>query len=187
MTPARPTPDCGWMVILPYTPRADSEARGYARWLAEVDNPFFNAVGGIAHDANWAVARTLAGMPAFTHFDCMRFEREADIERAWTSPDLIAFAAGRVTQWGAEPDAADPAVNDHAHVARRISGTVGDDAALLFLSLDPVATDAADEVWEIVRPIVGTPGFRRFAIRRGQAPAADLAPVLLEGRLLAAP
>lgn len=183
----RATPDCGWMVILPYTPRADSDARGYARLLAEVDNPFFNAVDGIAQYANWAVARTLAGTPGFTHFDFMRFRSAADIDRAWSNPDLLAFAAGWVTQWGAAPEAADASVNYHAHVARRVAGTPGDDAAPLFLALDPVAAEAGDELWEIVRPIVGTPAFRHFAIRRGPAPAAGFAPVLLEGRLLAAP
>ncbi len=184
---ADPTPDCGWMVLLPYTPRADSAARGYEGWLREVDNPFFNGVGGIAHYANWAVARTLAGEPGFTHFDLMRFRTEADIDRAWSDSSLLAFAAGWVAQWGVDPEAADPAVNYHAHVARRVSGTPGDDPAPHFLAFDPVATDACDELWEIARPIVGVPRFQRFAIRRGPAPSADLAPVILEGRLIAAP
>jgi hypothetical protein len=186
MPHARPTPDCDWMVILPYTPRADSDARGYEVWLREVDNVFFNRVPPIAHYANWAVGRAIAGAPGFTHFDFMRFVSEADIERAWSNVDLRAFATGWVTQWGKDP-AADPSVNYHAHVARRLSGSPGDDAAPLFLALDLPAPAEAGEQWEVVRPIVGTPAFHRFAIHRGAAPAAGYAPVIVEGRLIAAP
>lgn len=181
------TPDCDWMVILPYTPRADSDARGYEAWLREVDNPFFNGIDSIAHYANWAVGRVLSGVPGFTHFDFMRFRCEADIDRAWSDPDLLAFAAGWVDQWGIDPTAADPSVNYHAHVARRLAGAPGDEAAPLVLALDPTGPGAGDELWELVRPIAGRPTFRRFAVRRGTPPAAGHAAVVVEGRLIAAP
>lgn len=58
------------MVFLPYTPRADADARGYDDWLREVDNPFFNAVPGIVHYSNWKVVG-LAKTAAFSHFDFM--------------------------------------------------------------------------------------------------------------------
>ncbi|WP_448586182.1 hypothetical protein [Thermaurantiacus sp.] len=181
------TPDCDWMVILTYTPRADSDARGYEEWLRQVDNVFFNGILSIAHYANWAVGRAIAGAPGFTHFDFMRFVSEADIDRAWSNADLLAFAAGWVARWGAEPAAPDPSANYHAHVARRRSGTPGDDAAPLFLALNPPAPAEGDELWEVIRPIVGVPPFRRFAIRRGAAPEPGYAPIVFEGRLIAAP
>ncbi|MFQ3595317.1 MAG: hypothetical protein SNJ63_04325 [Sphingomonadaceae bacterium] len=177
-------PDCPWMVFLPYTPRSDSVERGYEQWLIEVDNPFFNAIAPIAHYGNWAVAQVLAGDPGFTHFDFMRFASEDDIARAWNDPDLLAFASGWVDQWGVEPDSPDPSVNYHAYVARRISGAPGPDEGNLYLALEPEATTTSDELWEISRPIVGTPICHRFAIRRGTSPSA---PIMVAGRLIAAP
>lgn len=32
------------LILLVYTPREDSNARGYEAWLQEIDNPFFNEV-----------------------------------------------------------------------------------------------------------------------------------------------
>ncbi|MFN3592150.1 MAG: hypothetical protein ACK4TG_08175 [Thermaurantiacus sp.] len=174
------------MVFLPYTPRADSEERGYHRWLVEVDNPFFNGVDAIAHYGNWAVAATIRGSVPFSHFDFMRFESEAAIEQAWSDADLIAFAAGWVEQWGREPAAA-PEVNYHAYVARRITGHAGSDDTRLFLGLDPAAPADPDEHWEVVRSVVGVPLCRRFAIRRGAEPDAGWARKAVEGRLIAAP
>ena len=41
------------LILLVYTPREDSNARGYEAWLQEIDNPFFNDIPGIRHYTNW--------------------------------------------------------------------------------------------------------------------------------------
>ena len=47
------------MLVVTYTPRADSASRGYEQWLRDVDNPFFSAQPGIVLYENWKVLEPL--------------------------------------------------------------------------------------------------------------------------------
>lgn len=95
------------MLLLTYTPRADSEGRGYEDWLREVDNPFFNSQPGIAHYTNWKIVDERAGSFPFRYFDTMFIESEA----AFEAPEVRKFADGWVELWGIDPSAGHAAVN----------------------------------------------------------------------------
>jgi hypothetical protein len=83
-----------------YTPGADAEAKGYEPWLAAVDNPFFNAIPGVHHYANWKLECVLTGAPPYDYFDFQGLAAEADLERVWFNPDLDRFRTEWVRLWG---------------------------------------------------------------------------------------
>jgi hypothetical protein len=90
--PARLLADCPAVIFIAYTVPAEAVARGYADWLVRVDNPFFNAVPGTHHYANWRVERALGGTaPVWDWFDFQGLAAEADLERVWFDPGLDGF------------------------------------------------------------------------------------------------
>ena len=68
---------CQQMVFIAYSVPADAEHRGYSDWLRRIDNPFFNAVQGMGHYANWR----LTGPAPFPwdYFDYMAIARTGDL------------------------------------------------------------------------------------------------------------
>lgn len=103
------------MLFLTYTPRADSELRGYGPWLRKIDNPFFNSVPGVAHYTNWKVVKGDVGLD-WTYFDFLRIEDGVSLETVWANEDLAKFAAGWTELWGRAPNAQDLAVNYDVHM-----------------------------------------------------------------------
>lgn len=99
---ARSLADCPLVLFIVYRTAADAAARGYEDWLCAVDNPFFNAIPGIRHYANWIVEDAEAA-PPFSHFDFLGLERAEDLERVWFNPELDAFRRGWVAKWGYGP------------------------------------------------------------------------------------
>lgn len=174
------------MVLLPYTPRADSEARGYEEWLRNVDNPFFNNVPGIQHYSNWKVSETLWGEFGFTHFDYMRLEsgRGDDV---WNNPDVIAFASGWVEKWGVEPNSQVPGINYHSYRLKRITGSAPPFTDSTILGIDASAQEGAGEQWEVSQPMMGIPLAQRFATLTGAVPDHRWAGSAVRGILIAAP
>ena len=59
------------LILLVYTPREDSNARGYEAWLQEIDNPFFNDIPGIRHYTNWKTTSAADCAFPYSHFDFM--------------------------------------------------------------------------------------------------------------------
>jgi hypothetical protein len=101
MATARLVADCPSVLFIVYTPGADAEARGYEPWLISIDNPFFNAIPGVHHYANWKIERELRGGPlAYSHFDFQGLAAESDLERVWFNPDLDAFRTEWIRLWG---------------------------------------------------------------------------------------
>jgi len=175
------------MVFLPYTPRADSDARGYDQWLREVDAPFFNSVPGILHYSNWKVSSPAPG--AFTHFDFMYLD-SALADGVWTNQFVIEFASGWTETWGIDPKAEDLSVNYNSYRLKRLSG-------LSLFSPDGVRIAGAaaasprfgGAVWEVEHPMVGsspTP-FYELAFGAGVAAAAGGPADSLTGTIIAAP
>ncbi len=108
------------VLYIVYTPGADAEAKGYEPWLATVDNPFFNAIRGIHHYANWKLERVLTGAPPYDYFDLLGLVAEADLERVWFNHDLNQFRAKWVRLWGyglAKP----PPIQANAYLMRPVS------------------------------------------------------------------
>jgi hypothetical protein len=181
------------MVLLPYTPRADSGSRGYHDWLRTVDNPFFNSVPGILHYSNWLVDEVVRGSLGFTHFDFMIMEGPDSPAGVWSNQAVVDFAAGWTRNWGAEPENPDLSVNYHSAMASRVSGALPQRSNRLWLGLDagPAATSTDSEVWKMTEPMVGKPTFNTFCFRfiHGNAPqpGADWSASLALGSLIAAP
>ena len=94
---------CPALVFITYTPGPGAEARGYEQWLRDLDNPFFNAIPGIRHYANWQIERVLAGAPlGYGYLDFQGLEAPEDLERVWFNPDLDRFRHEWVKLWGYE-------------------------------------------------------------------------------------
>lgn len=183
------------MVFLPYTPRADAEARGYDEWLRRVDNPFFNSIPGIAHYSNWKVTggapdsnwKVTGGAPAgFTHFDFMYLD-PALADQVWTNETLLDFAAGWTEQWGREPQATDLSVNYHSYRLAKVSGpSLFDPRGVRLASSAAAVPTIGGAVWKVSEAMVGTSPlpFHEFAF--GPI-AAEGALGGIAGTLIAAP
>lgn len=101
MTTPRLLEDSPAVLYIVYTPGPEAEANGYEPWLVSVDNPFFNAIPGVHHYANWKIERVLTGAPLpYGFFDFQGLVAEADLERVWFSPDLDKFRTEWVRLWG---------------------------------------------------------------------------------------
>jgi hypothetical protein len=89
------------VLLIVYTPGPDAEANGYEPWLVKTDNPFFNAIPGVQHYANWKIERILHGAPpGYTHFDFQGLTAASDLERVWFNPSLDAFRTEWIRLWG---------------------------------------------------------------------------------------
>lgn len=187
------THDSAVMVLLPYTPRADSEARGYHDWLRKVDNPFFNSVPGILHYSNWLVDKAVRGAVGFSHFDFMIMEGPDSPPQVWSNQAVVDFAAGWTRSWGVDPDNTDLSVNYTSAMAARVSGALARRTDRLWLGLDagPAASATDSEVWRISEPMVGQPTFDTFCFRfidgNAAEPGADWSAKLALASLIAAP
>lgn len=153
MMPDRSLRDSPLMIFIPYRLPADAEARGYARWLQEVDNPFFNTIPGIRHYANWKCGATVSGAPPdWTWFDFKGLERVEDLERVWFNADLDAFRKEWLRLWGygADPAAPRPGYLQSSWLFERV-GTPGAEpgarARVRFGSGTPPAN--GDIVWRL--------------------------------------
>lgn len=111
---------CPLVIFIAYTVPDDAEDRGYSRWLRDVDMPFFNAIPGTGHYANWRITQRLKGAPtAWDYFDFQGLQSEDDLERVWFNPDLDAFRKNWIALWGYGAGEA-PAVMRNAYLMRRI-------------------------------------------------------------------
>jgi hypothetical protein len=174
------------MVFLPYTPRADSDARGYDQWLREVDAPFFNSVPGILHYSNWKVTNPAPG--AFTHFDFMYLD-PALADAVWTNQAVIEFAGGWTEKWGIDPQAADLSVNYNSYRLKRLSGqSLFEPGAVRIAEAVSATPRFGGAVWEVEQPMVGTSPTPFYEFAFGAAAAAASGPAdSMTGTIIAAP
>lgn len=111
--------DCPIMIFIAYTVGAEAVARGYHPWLVTTDNPFFNAIPGVHHYANWIVDDVKRGGPlSWSYFDFQGLAQEGDLERVWFNPDLDGFRTEWIRLWGygrQDP----PPVLRHAYLCHR--------------------------------------------------------------------
>lgn len=125
--------DYATMILLTYTPGVEVEALVYAGWLRDKDNPFFNAIPGIAHYSNWKVLEGANSL--FSHFDLLGLETPEAAEQVWFNKDLDAFRDGWVAKWGYGGDAPKSPANGYGLLMRRDQSTTpafGRYAALAF-------------------------------------------------------
>ncbi|WP_109467116.1 hypothetical protein [Albibacillus kandeliae] len=112
--------DCPLVIFIAYTVPPDAEARGYSQWLVDVDMPFFNAIPGTGHYANWRISKRLLGdETAWDYFDFQGLAREDDLERVWFNHDLDGFRKNWLSLWGYGGGEAPPVLR-HAYLMRRV-------------------------------------------------------------------
>ncbi|MBN8872151.1 MAG: hypothetical protein J0H67_04890 [Rhodospirillales bacterium] len=101
MSAPRRLEDCPSVIYIVYTPGPEAEAKGYEPWLRSVDNPFFNAIPGVHHYANWKLERVLDGAPLpYDYLDFQGLVGHEDLERVWFNKDLDGFRTEWVRLWG---------------------------------------------------------------------------------------
>ncbi len=121
-TPPRLLHQSPAVLYIVYTPGPDAEANGYDPWLVRVDNPFFNAIPGVHHYANWKIEQVLHGAPPlYTYFDFQGVVAESDLERVWFNPDLDAFRREWIRLWGYGTGTPSPA-QSNAYLMRPVHG-----------------------------------------------------------------
>lgn len=205
---------CPLVIFIAYTVPADAEPRGYSDWLVRVDNPFFNAIPGTHHYANWRVGRVLrGGAPVWDYFDFQGLCSGADLERVWFNPDLDAFRAEWIRLWGYGEGTPAPVLR-HAYLMRRLSPAPAAGAAPAGTAMElragtgPVpeglAADGLFRVEGVLRKHFATPdkrpddwltpagagnplGLDWLALRYGAAEAGGPGSLVLDAGLIARP
>jgi hypothetical protein len=110
--------DAETCILLVYTLPETAMERGYEPWLRSTDNPFFNAIPGVHHYANWKLTPAPEGL-GWSHFDFMALRHENELERVWFNPGLDAFRSGWIAKWGYATAKPTPVVA-HGYVMRRV-------------------------------------------------------------------
>lgn len=158
------------MIFIPYRLPQGAEDRGYAPWLQTVDNPFFNAIPGIHHYANWRVGQMLHGTaPDWDWFDFKGLTAESDLERVWFSPDLDAFRRKWLELWGygAGGLSERPPYLRYSYLFRRTHASGVEPGAEAVITLGRGAAPTADLVWQRAGYLP-----KHFAAGGGRDPAA---------------
>jgi hypothetical protein len=177
MTSLRRLGDAEWCIFIVYTLPETAEARGYEPWLREVDNPFFNAIPGVHHYANWKLVPPPSGL-GWTHCDFQALTSEEELERVWFHPELDRFRSGWIAKWGYATAEPTPAIGS-AYLMRRLRDSGAAPSATGRLSGGVgVPPGAADLEWRIERVL-----HKHYAlgpVARWQRPAAEGNPLGLD-------
>lgn len=155
------------MLFLTYTPREDSELRGYIPWLRSTDTPFFNTVPGIQHYANWKLIEGGGSSKGnWGWFDFLHIEPGKGPEDIWENEKLAAFAKNWNVMWGRDPDNADLSVNYQIHEARRVQAPADTrtDFIALVLNPDRARLPKGAEIWQVTKAVLGDAVQGEFAV-----------------------
>ncbi len=160
------------MSLITYTPRADSNDRGYERWLIDVDNPFFNDSPVCVRYTNWKVVDDAGVDPGFSHFDFFGMNGRDSAGAVWNDEALSAFRVEWRRLWGAA-ETLDPASNSHVNLCER----VGEPRAEARYVVVVPAADAArpgpegSETWSTYETWRGARVFPAFHLKYTDDPA----------------
>lgn len=137
---------CRQMVFIAYSVPSDAEDRGYSDWLRRIDNPFFNAVQGMGHYANWR----LTGPAPFPwdYFDYMAISTVGDLESVWFDKGLDGFRKEWLRLWGyGRPGAEPPPHLRYSYLFEQVGAgsEPGETATVVFGSGD--MPEGADILW----------------------------------------
>lgn len=182
------------MLFLTYTPREDSERRGYSPWLRSTDTPFFNTVPGIQHYANWRLIESDGSSKVdWGWFDFLHIEPGKTVEEIWSNQRLAEFANNWNIKWGRDPDNPDLSVNYQVHEAKRVQASPDalTDFIALVLNPDRAKLPKGAEIWQVTKAIIGNKVQGEFAMVNlpVDGPAADPAwgRIVLLGECVAKP
>ena len=152
---ARRLADSPSVLLIVYTPGPGAEAGGYEPWLQDVDNPFFNAIPGVHHYANWKIERVLHGSaPGYGYFDFQGLVDGSDLERVWFNPDLDHFRTEWIRKWGYSAGPPHPA-QSYAFLMQPVGAATGtvDRFARITAGIGDVPPGGADRVWQITEAV----------------------------------
>ena len=156
------------LLLLVYTPREDSTARGYDNWLRDIDNPFFNGVSGITHYTNWKFTSAADCAVPYTYFDLMFVEDPSNLDAVWGDPEVEKFAQGWTDAWGRYPDATAEQMhmNYQVYLCERTSG--GPAVPVHPVTFLPAQSDIPNaetrQCYRIVDSVLGDQRFSHFAL-----------------------
>ena len=156
------------LLLLVYTPREDSTARGYDDWLREIDNPFFNSVEGITHYTNWKITSAADCAVPYTYFDLMFVDDPSNLDAVWGNPDVEAFAQSWTDKWGRYPHATpeEMQLNYQVYLCKRTSGgpAVPVHPVTFMTAQSAVPGDDRRHCFEVVDSVLGDQRFSYFAL-----------------------
>ncbi|MEW5420488.1 hypothetical protein [Amorphus sp. 3PC139-8] len=134
------------MIFIVYNVGEHAVDAGYEPWLKETDNPFFNAIPGVRHYANW---KLVAPNPApFGWFDFMALDAHDSLERVWFNPDLDRFRSEWVRLWGYGPAPHEMIRFSYWCTCRRSDVSLAADGGWLVLGKGAAPGDI-DVVWTV--------------------------------------
>jgi hypothetical protein len=123
--PTRCLDDCPLVIFIAYAVGPTAEEQGYSDWLRKVDMPFFNAIPGTLHYANWRLRSLEMGESRdWNYFDFQGLVTEDDLERVWFNPDLDHFRSEWLRLWGYGREETPPAIA-HSYVMRMVARSPG--------------------------------------------------------------
>ena len=171
--------DCPAVIFIAYTVGEEAVARGYCPWLVDTDNPFFNAIPGVHHYANWRVDGMVKGGPlSWSWFDVQGLVSESDLDRVWFNPDLDTFRKEWIRLWGYGKQPPPPVLR-HAYLMRPTAPARGRPAATARLSAGRGAIPSgADQVFAVTDVLAKH--FAGVGSARWQWPASEGNPLGLD-------
>ena len=156
------------LMLLVYTPREDSNSRGYDEWLQEIDNPFFNQIDGIKHYTNWKVSSVADCAFPYTHFDFMYLDDANSKDKVWGNSEVAKFAQGWTDSWGRYPKATpeEMQMNYQVYLCSHISGDkdVKTNDVAFMPSNKMIEANNNRQVYEVSESVLGDIRFKYFAL-----------------------
>lgn len=185
------------MSLITYTPRADSNDRGYEQWLIDVDNPFFNSSEICIRYTNWKVIDDAGANPEFSHFDFFGMDGRDSGNKVWNDEKLSEFRVEWRKLWGAA-GTLDPVANSVVNLCERVSEPQTEAAYVIVLPLDNASQPGpkGSETWDTYDAYRGNLVFPAFHLKYIDDPKdfeaiksahAMGGPIALLGVLLAGP
>jgi hypothetical protein len=185
------------MSLIMYTPRADSNDRGYEQWLIDVDNPFFNNSEVCVRYTNWKVTDDAGVNFGFSHFDFFGMDDRDSGDKVWSDEKLSEFRVEWRKLWGAA-ESLDPTANSIVNLCERIDTPQAEAKYVIAVPADDASAAGPEgcETWSTYNGYRGDIVLPAFYLKYTDDPAdfgafqqaqADGGPAALLAELIAGP
>ena len=185
------------MSLILYTPRADSNDRGYEQWLIDVDNPFFNNSEVCVRYTNWKVVDDAGVNFGFSHFDFFGMDDRDSGDKVWSDEKLSEFRVGWRKLWGAA-ESLDPTANSIVNLCERTGAPQAEARFVIVVPTEDASATGPEgcETWNTYNDYRGDIVLPAFHLKYTDDPAdfeafrqahADGGPAALLGELIAGP
>tara|TARA_Y100001934_G_scaffold280396_1_gene386990 strand:- start:113 stop:703 length:591 start_codon:yes stop_codon:yes gene_type:complete len=159
------------MSLITYTPRADSNDRGYEQWLIDVDNPFFNSSDVCVRYTNWKVIDDAGVNPGFSHFDFFGMNDRDSGDKVWNDEKLSEFRVEWRKLWGAA-ETLDPTANSIVNLYERVGEPQTEATYVIVTPADSPSTPGPEgsETWNTYNAYRGDVVFPAFHLKYADDP-----------------